>query len=66
MTEAERQEDGDYRCFGLVTNGSIKELGYFMLNELANASHPKFRGMAAVERDCYFDSDKVGEFMDAE
>lgn len=65
VVEAEKQEDGDWMLYGLVA-GNYKELGYFLLSELANAAHPKFRGMAAIERDCYFGSAKLGKFMDAE
>ena len=65
VVEAEKQEDGDWLCFGLV-DGNYKELGYFMLSELANAAHPMFRGVAAIERDCYFGKHKLGDFMDAE
>lgn len=34
ITEGRREDDGDYRLFGLV-NGFDKELGYVMLSELA-------------------------------
>lgn len=49
VTEAERQEDGDWRFFGLV-HGFEKEWGYFMFNELANLRGPM--GMR-IERDMY-------------
>jgi len=63
VVEAEKQEDGDWLLYGLV-QGYENELGYFLLSELANCAHPKFRGMAAVERDCYFGKHTLGEFMD--
>ena len=49
VTEAEKQDDGDWRFFGLV-EGFEKELGYFTLSELQSV---KKMGLG-VERDMYF------------
>jgi len=51
VTEGEKQEDGDWRFFGLV-EGHETELGYFMLSELQSAKGPF--GLK-IERDLYFD-----------
>jgi hypothetical protein len=53
ITEVEKQEDGDYRCFGLV-NLYETELGYFMLSELLNARINVFGSRMPLERDTYF------------
>jgi hypothetical protein len=58
-TEGERREDGDFLFFGYV-EGFEGELGYFTLNELATA---KFRGVPAVERDCYYSGQTLAEVM---
>jgi hypothetical protein len=51
VTEAERQEDGDYLFFGLV-EGFEKELGYFCLSELAEI---RGRWGLKIERDMHFE-----------
>ena len=45
-------------CFGLV-EGFETELGYFSLNELAEAT--VFGGVPAVERDLYWEPTTLGE-----
>ena len=45
-------------CFGLV-DGLEKELGYFSLDELAEAT--VFGGVPAVERDLYWKPKTLGE-----
>ena len=57
--EGSRTEDGDIRFFGLV-DGFEKELGYFMLSELDEAT--VYCRVPAVERDCYFGDHKISEF----
>lgn len=50
--EGERQENGDFLFFGLVT-GDFKEQGYFTLSQLEEV---KMGGVIpAIERDMYFD-----------
>ena len=49
VTEGEKQEDGDWRFFGLI-DGDEKELGYFHLSQLEEV---KVMGLG-VERDMYF------------
>lgn len=51
VTEAEKQEDGDWLFFGLV-EGFEKEMGYFVLSELVSVRGP---GGLKIERDMYFD-----------
>lgn len=51
VTEGSKEEDGDWRFFGLV-EGFESELGYFMLSELESAKGPL--GLY-IERDRYFD-----------
>ena len=53
ITEAEKLQNGDYRCFGLV-NLYETELGYFMLSELLNARINVFGLRMPLERDTYF------------
>ena len=45
-------------CFGLVY-GVKRELGYFGLTELADAT--MFAGVPAVERDLYWEPKTIGE-----
>ena len=49
VTEGEKQEDGDWRFFGLI-DGNEKELGYFHLSQLEEVN---VRGLE-IERDMYF------------
>ena len=49
-------------CFGLV-DGLEKELGYFDLTELAEAT--VFGGVPAVERDLYWEPKTLGEIRRA-
>ena len=60
-TEGERQEDGDWRFFGLV-DGHEKELGYFTLSELQDAKRG-FTGLQAlpIERDAHFGEHTLAE-----
>lgn len=58
VTEAEKQEDGDWRFFGLVENDYGKELGYFTLKELESIKLPF--GLT-IERDIYFEPTKLNE-----
>lgn len=51
-TEGESRGD-DFIFFGMV-HGFERELGYFMLSELAEATDESFGGAPAVERDCYY------------
>ena len=51
VTEAEKQEDGDWLFFGLV-EGQEKELGYFALSELASV---RGRFGLKIERDMHFE-----------
>ena len=37
--EGEKQEDGDYKFFGMI-HGSSNEMGYFMLSELQSVNGP--------------------------
>lgn len=55
VTEAEKQEDGDYMFFGYV-DGLEGEFGYFTLSQLK-----KVRGRFGlpVERDMYFNNGKT-------
>lgn len=54
VIEGEKQEDGDWRFFGLV-DGQEKELGYFHLSQLEEV---KVRGLG-IERDMYFGDDHL-------
>lgn len=51
VTEAEKQEDGDWMLFGKATHGFEWEWGYTMLSEIENMKFPPF-GLG-VERDMY-------------
>ena len=56
VLEAEKQED-DYMFFGIVINNHFeREYGYFTLSQLTEIRLPL--GMR-VERDLYFDSNKI-------
>lgn len=58
VTEGEKQEDGDWRFFGLVENIYGKEFGYFTLKELESIRLPF--GLR-IERDIYFEPTKLNE-----
>ena len=58
VTEAEKQEDGDWVFFGLVINDFGKEFGYFTLKELESIRLPF--GLR-IERDIYFEPTKLNE-----
>ena len=51
VTEGEKDENGDWRFFGLV-DGHFKELGYFTLSEMEKAVGP--HGYLKIERDKWF------------
>lgn len=53
ILEAEKQENGDYLCFGLVDLHET-ELGYFLLSELLNVRVKVFGCRMPFERDKYF------------
>lgn len=53
ITEAQKQDNGDYLCFGL-TNLFETELGYFMLSDLLNTRVNVFGLRMPFERDCGF------------
>lgn len=53
ILEAEKQENGDYRCFGLVSLHET-ELGYFMLSDLLNTRIRVWGVSLPLERDLYF------------
>lgn len=58
VTEGEKQEDGDWRFFGLI-DGQEKELGYFHSSQLEEV---KIMGLG-IERDMYFgDNHLLSEF----
>lgn len=60
VTEGNQEEDGDWTFFGLV-DGHEKELGYFVLSELASLT--KMGGqLPLVERDCHFGEHNLAEF----
>ena len=50
VTEGEKQEDGDWLLYGLVTGTYESELGYASLRELESV---RVRGLG-IERDRYF------------
>lgn len=56
VTEAEAQEDGDYKFFGLV-DGFEVELGYFRLSEFLSIN----KDFPRIERDLYFELITLGE-----
>lgn len=54
VTEAEKQDNGDWLFFGLVINGyGEKEFGYFTLSQLQEI---RAYGCITIERDMYFES----------
>ncbi|MBO5004950.1 MAG: DUF2958 domain-containing protein [Clostridia bacterium] len=56
ITEAEKQEDGDYEMFGYCHLGDdeMAEFGYIMLSELQSIKGPLGMG---IERDLYLSKD---------
>ncbi len=60
VVEGEKQEDGDWRFFGLV-DGFEREWGYFMLSELAAV---KGRFGIGIERDRNFNK-TIGQVLEA-
>lgn len=58
VTEGEKQEDGDWRFYGMVENSYGKEFGYFTLKELESIRLPF--GLR-IERDVYFEPTKLNE-----
>jgi len=54
-TEGSKTEDGDWEFFGLV-DGHEKELGYFVLSELASV---RGRFGLGIERDMHFDGHRL-------
>lgn len=58
VCSGEKQEDGGYLLWGLVTGLIEDEFGYTMLSEIEEV-----RGFAGlkIERDLYFDSKPLGE-----
>lgn len=56
ITEAEKQEDGDYEMFGYCHLGDdeLAEFGYVMLSELQSIKGPLGMG---IERDLYLSKD---------
>jgi hypothetical protein len=60
---ADEREDGDLIIFG-YTVGPCSELGDFSFDELNNAASMGGQ-LPLVERDCYFDDHKLGDFMEA-
>ncbi|MBQ9340030.1 MAG: DUF2958 domain-containing protein [Paludibacteraceae bacterium] len=63
ITEAEKQENGDYLCFGLVSLFEV-ELGYFMLSDLLNV-HVKVFGLGLpLERDRGFSGNLRDAYKD--
>ena len=59
--EGEKQENGDWRLYGLVI-GHEKELGYFLLSDLAGQTRMGGR-LPVVERDCHFGEHTLKEFL---
>jgi hypothetical protein len=58
-TEGEEVEGGDWEFFGMV-HGFERELGYFRLSELEQATGPM--GLH-IERDMYYDDHKLSEVL---
>jgi len=58
VLEGSEEENGDWRFYGLV-DGFEKEWGYFMLSELESVKGPFGLG---IERDLYFENEKVAEY----
>lgn len=56
VTEGEKQEDGDWKFFGMIENSFGREFGYFTLKELENIRLPF--GLT-IERDIYFEHTKL-------
>ena len=58
VLEGSEEENGDWRFYGLV-DGHEKEWGYFMLSDLEKVKGPLGIG---IERDLYFENEKVAEY----
>ena len=58
VCEGEKQENGDWMLWGLVTGLIEDEFGYAMLSEIEEVRGPA--GLK-IERDLYFDSRPLGE-----
>ena len=58
VLEAEKQANGDYLFYGIVSNRNGQERGYFRLSELASL---RVWGCVKVERDIYFDPVKIAD-----
>lgn len=58
VCEGEKQDDGDWLLWGLVTGLAEDEFGYTMLSEIEALNGPA--GLK-IERDLYFDSKPLGE-----
>jgi len=56
--------DGEDTLYGYTVSAlgpDCDEWGYASFSELAEMTHPVFKRMPAIERDCYWDPRKVGE-----
>lgn len=63
VTEASKQEDGDYIFFGYVESplgAEFNEFGYFSLRELESVKGPYGLG---IERDLYFEECKLSSLL---
>lgn len=58
VLESEKQPDGDYMFYGIVSNGYIQERGYFTLSQLESLRYMRY---LKVERDMYFDPIKISD-----
>ena len=61
ITEAERQEDGDWLLYGLAELGYGYEWGYVSFNELNTLRVPPFH--MPIERDMYIGNCKVKDLV---
>jgi hypothetical protein len=64
VIEGELREDGDWEFFNLYVNEATgeQELGYCTLSQLESMTKMNGR-LPLVERDCYFGTHKLGEFL---
>ena len=60
ITEVEKLEDGDYRCYGLAKIFEA-ELGYFLLSDLLNTRVNVFGCKVPFERDYGFENKTLRE-----
>lgn len=58
VLECEKQSDGDYMFYGIVSNGREREYGYFLLSQLESLRYMRY---LKVERDRYFDPIKIAD-----